>query len=225
MRRTVKDAPAPSPRRRITTPSNAWSRSFSPSMTFTDTLTVSPGTNPTRSFLSSPASTIRIASISPISSVDVVGRRPALSKAVHPLLFLGRQVRRLEQLRAPLPRAPHGHDAPPAPNPAVIAREQDRWDRPVAEHLGARVLRVLEQAPRERVVRGGGLLAERAGHESRHRLGDHEGGQLAAAEHVVADRQLLIHEMLAHALVHTLVAAAHQDQVRPARQLPRHLLA
>src|SRR5580765_6413557 len=129
MRRTVKDAPTPSPRFLMTTPSNACSRSFSPSMTFTEILTVSPGAKPPRSFLSSPASTIRIASMGPISSVDKVGRRPALSQAVHPLLFLRREVRRLQQVGPALPRPRERHDLAPPGDLAVVARQQDVGDR------------------------------------------------------------------------------------------------
>ena len=57
------DARVPSPRLRMTMPSNICVRSFSPSTTLTCTRTVSPGANPSRSFLSCPASTNRIASI------------------------------------------------------------------------------------------------------------------------------------------------------------------
>src|SRR3989454_9880515 len=63
MRRTVNDARAPSPRRRMTMPSKSCVRSFSPSTTLTYTRTVSPAPNPSRSFLICPASTNRIASM------------------------------------------------------------------------------------------------------------------------------------------------------------------
>src|SRR5262245_20979774 len=43
--RTVNVAPAPEPRRAITTPSKTWTRSRLPSTTRTCTLTVSPGAN------------------------------------------------------------------------------------------------------------------------------------------------------------------------------------
>src|SRR5947207_5070357 len=163
MRRTVNDAPAPSPRLRITTPSKACSRSFSPSMTFTETRTVSPGSNAPRSFFSSPASTIRMASIT-VSSLVKIGRLlAALSQAVHPLLLFRGQVRRLQQVRPPLPRAPHRHEPAPARDAAVIARQQHLGRAEAAEHLGTRVLRMLEQPARERVPVGRLLLAEHPG--------------------------------------------------------------
>src|SRR4030095_1826805 len=181
MRRTVKDALAPPPRRRITTPSKAWSRSFSPSTTLTCTRTVSPGAKPPRSFLSCPASTIRIASMaSPAPSLDVVREHAALAESVHPLLLLGREVRRLEEVRPAPPGPPDGHHPAPALDLAMVAAEQHRRHRPVAEPLGPRVLGMLEEAPRERVVLGRLRVAEGARQESRHRVHHDEGSGLAS---------------------------------------------
>src|SRR5688500_4739350 len=219
MRRTVKDALAPPPRLRITTPSKAWSRSFSPSTTLTCTRTVSPGANPPRSFFSCPASTIRIASMaSRAPSLDVVRGPAALAESVHPLLLFGREVRRLEDVRPALPRPPHGHHPAPALDLGVVAAEQQRRHLPAAEPLGPRVLGVLEESPRERVVLRRRRVAEDARQEARHRVGHHEGGGLAARQHVVADRELLVHQVLAHPLVHPLVAAADEHQMRVPRQ-------
>src|SRR5262245_47856837 len=176
MRRTVKDAPTPSPRLLITTPSNACNRSFSPSMTFTEIFTVSPGVKPPRSFLSSPASTMRIAPMVPVSSIDQVGRRPAVSQAVQPLLLLRGQIRRLQQVGPPLPRPGERHDLAPSGDLAVIPRQQDVGHCPLAEDLGPRVLRVFEEAARERILRGRGGVAEYPGHETRHRLRHHQRG-------------------------------------------------
>src|SRR5258706_8952145 len=153
MRRTVNDALAPPPRFRMTTPSKACSRSFSPSTTLTCTRTVSPGAKPPRSFLSCPASTSRIASMaSSAPSLDVIRGLAPLAEPVHPLLLLGREVRGLEKVRTALPRPPHRHHAPPALHAGVVAAQQERRDPPAPEDLPARVLRVLEQSPRERVV-------------------------------------------------------------------------
>src|SRR2546430_1178123 len=52
--------------------------------------------------------------------------------------------------------------------------------------------------------------AEHAGNEPNSRIGDDQGGNLAAAEHVIADRDLLRSEMVGDALVDTLVMAAYQ---------------
>ena len=65
-----------------------------------------------------------------------------------------------------------------------------------------------------RFVVGGRRLAEHAGHEARDRIDDHERAELAAGQHVVADRQLLVDRDLEHALVDALVAPAHEHEVR-----------
>src|ERR1700675_2254413 len=169
MRRTVNEALTPSPRLRINTPSKAWSRSFSPSTTLTDTRTVSPGTKPARSFFSCPASTMRIACMTRGSLLEIVLRRPALAEARHPLLLFRREVRRLQQIPPPLPRPPDGHDALPPFDPGVVTRAQNLRHGAVPEHLGARVLRMLEEAPRERIPRRSPLVAQGAGQESCYR--------------------------------------------------------
>src|SRR6266851_5204004 len=101
---------------------------------------------------------------------EIVVRRPALSKAVHPLLLLVREIRRLQQLPSPLPCPPHGHEALPPLDQRVIARAEHVRHPPALEDLGAGVLRVLEQPPGERIPRGGARVAEGARLKSRHRL-------------------------------------------------------
>src|SRR5712664_1229470 len=137
MRRTVNEAEVPAPRLRMTTPSKACSRSFSPSTTLTDTRIVSPGSKPPRSFFSCPASTMWMACMSRGSSLEIVIGRPALIEARHPLLLFGRQVRRLQQIPPPLPRPPDGHDALPPVDPGVVAGSQNLRHGPLGEHLGA----------------------------------------------------------------------------------------
>src|SRR5262245_12790377 len=223
----------PPPRWRITTPSKAWRRSFSPSMTLTETFTVSPGPKPLRSFLSCPASTILMASMTAPLLVSFGGlcdevRGPAtLAEPVHPFLLFRREVGRLQEIGPAPPCPPHRHDPPPLRDAAVVAREQRRRHAEPAPDLWAGVLGMLQEprgSARERVVLRRIVLAEDAGPEPRDRVGNHQRGQLAPGEDVVADRQLLVDDALAEALVHALVAPAHQDQMRPRRQLPRHRL-
>ena len=57
-----------------------------------------------------------------------------------------------------------------------------------------------------------------------HRVGHDQRRQLAAGEHVVADRERVVGQVLAHALVHALVAPGQQDQVLLAGQLARDAL-
>src|SRR2546422_8956805 len=169
MRRTVKEARTPSPRLRMTTPSNACSRSFSPSMTFTCTRTVSPGAKLLRSFLSCPASTSRMASMTSSLSRSLLGRVAPL-EPFYQLALLGGEGRPLQQLRPRPPRAVQRLRPPPARDARVIAREQHRRHPRAAELLGARVLRRLQQAVGERLALGRALASEHAGEPAHHRV-------------------------------------------------------
>src|SRR5947207_1237726 len=132
MRRTVNDARAPSPRRRMTMPSKSCVRSFSPSTTLTSTRTVSPGPNPSRSFLICPASTKRIASMTSSLSlgcggVDLLRRLPTLESFDEPPL-VGCQIRVLQEVRPGPPRDPERLHPPPPRDPRVIPGAEHRRD-------------------------------------------------------------------------------------------------
>ena len=78
----------------------------------------------------------------------------------------------------------------------------------------------VQQPARERVARHRRLVADHARHEPRDRVDDHQRRQLAARQHVVADRQLLGRQAAPHPLVHPFVAAAqHHDVPQPAQPL------
>src|SRR3984893_19000739 len=108
----------------------------------------------------------------------IVVRRPPLSKAAPPLLLLGREVRCLQQLPPPPPCPPHGHEALPPLDQRVITRAEHLRDPPAPEHLGAGVLRMLEQPPGERISRGSARVAEGARLKPRHRLRHDQRGRL-----------------------------------------------
>ena len=55
-------------------------------------------------------------------------------------------------------------------------------------------------------------LPSTPGHEAGHRLDHDQGGQLAAGQHDVADRQLAVDQVVGHPLVDPLVAAAEQRE-------------
>src|ERR1700675_1626221 len=190
IRRTVNEARAPSPCLRMTTPSKACIRSFSPSIIFTCTRTVSPGSNPPRSFLSCPASTKRIASMtsSPFLSPPLRLRRsrPAVESFYH-LLFLIRQLRLFERVRPRAARPPQGLRAAPPRDPRVIAGQQHRGHVGAAELLGPRVLRRFQQAVREGLSLGGALAPQHAGDDPNDGVGHDERGQLASGQDVIAD--------------------------------------
>src|SRR5687767_14608622 len=205
MRRTVNEARRPSPRLRMTVPSNTWVRSFSPSMTLTCTRTRSPGSKPWRSFLSCPASTSRIASmiLVPFSlrgRIQCWRRLPAF-EPLDPLPLLARQLRALEQVRPRPPCLPQRLPPAPALDARMIPRQRHRRHPRAAEVFGPRVLRRLQQPARERLALGGALGPQHARQQPRHGVRHHQRGQLAAREHVVADRDGVVGEQLAHPLV------------------------
>src|SRR5215208_2603517 len=148
MRRTVKVARPPSPRLRMTMPSKSCVRSFSPSTTRTCTRTVSPGTKPWRSFLSCPASTSRIASMTVV--LQIVGGLPPLESLQH-LRLVGRQPGPREEVRPSPPREPQRLAPAPPRDPRVVARQQHRRHLRTAKLFGARVLRRLEESARKRL--------------------------------------------------------------------------
>src|SRR5881628_1310490 len=228
MRRTVNDARAPSPRRRMTMPSKSCVRSFSPSTTLTSTRTVSPGPNPSRSFLICPASTKRIASMTSSLSlgcggVDLLRRLPTLESFDEPPL-VGCQIRVLQEVRPCPPRDPERLHPPPPRDPRVIPGAEHRRDAGATELLGPCVLRRLEQAARERLALCRPLCTEHPREEPRDRVGHHQRRQLAARQHVVADRDEVVGEPLTHPGVDALVPPSKEDQVRLARQLRRDRL-
>ena len=68
------------------------------------------------------------------------------------------------------------------------------------------------------------LVAQHSRQQPRHRIDHHRRRQLAAAQHIIADRNLFIRQVLRHALVHAFVAAADQQQFRALRSAVRHRL-
>ena len=62
-------------------------------------------------------------------------------------------------------------------------------------------------------------MAERAGQLAHQHVGDDHRRQLAAGQHVAADRELVVGEVLVDAVVEALVAAAEQRHVRLGDQL------
>src|SRR6202041_2020718 len=66
--------------------------------------------------------------------------------------------------------------------------------------------------------------AQRARHQSRYRIDDHQRRQLTARQHVVADGPLLIDFLLDEALIDPFVASGDQRQTRPTAGLARRAL-
>src|SRR5215471_18516757 len=156
------------------------------------------------------------------SLLEIVVGGPALLEARHPFLLFRREIRRLQEIPPPLPRPPYGHYLLPPLDPRVIPRPQDLRHHLPLEHLGARVLRVLEESAGERVPRRSCRVAQDSRPEPYHCLRHRDGRHLAAGEDVVADGELLVDQALAHALVHSFVASAQQDELALSRELAGH---
>src|SRR6266545_6056806 len=198
--RTVKVSRTPLPWRLMTMPSKTWVRLRFPSTTWKCTRTRSPAPNLGRCFRSRFS---RLSMTVPIRRM--IGWE--LKKSTSPGARAATRKVSGEALLRPLLRLLQ----PPLLHAGVIAREQDVGDLPAAIGRGAGVVRVLGGSQIGRAV---GLLdralgvAERAGQLAQHRIGDHHRGQLAAREHVTADRNRLVREVLHHPLIEALVASA-----------------
>ena len=68
------------------------------------------------------------------------------------------------------------------------------------------------------------VCGKHAGQHAAHGVRQSEGRQFAAREHEIAQRNLLIHIRLQHAVIHTLVMAAEDDEILHLRELAHALL-
>src|SRR5690349_21737625 len=203
--RTVNDARTPPRCMPMTMPSNTWMRSLSPSRTLTCTFTVSPACICGRSVICVFSTT----SIAPMG--DSLLRFHQLSQD---FLLFHIQLRVGQQIRPPQQRQLERLTLAPFPNLAVMARNQHVGNFPLSKLRRPRVVRVVEKTPRKRITRDRVLVPNHSGNQPGDRIDDDKGRQFAPAQHVVADRQLLSGEILAHAIVDAFVSAAeHHDSI------------
>ena len=195
----------PPPRRRMTVPSKTWMRSRLPSTTLADTFTVSPVASSGRSVrswswtISSSTFTRRFldSSWAAVAAGGVVRRaartaRPAAEYSTGLAAVsrrrpasASRSGRRAAGPRRAPARAASARTAPWSPE------VEDRPARPCRGTTARpRVLRVLEQPARERLLRRSRPSSMAPGQQAEHGVDDDERRQLAAGQHVVADRQL-----------------------------------
>src|SRR5437660_169657 len=224
---------------RMTTPSKIWMRSLSPSLIFVCTRTVSPtrnaGTWPRASGLTFFCSTSSIAfarifapllrtCLCRVSYCSLKTKESSSFFSLEQPQILGRETQLLEQVRAPFPRAQQGLPPAPARDAGVVPAEQRRRDARAAEFGRSGVLRPLQHhLARERLAGGALLVPQDAGDQPRDRLDHRQRGDLASLQDEIAQGELLVH-VREHALVHPLVAAAHQHQFPPRGELLRFAL-
>ena len=106
----------------------------------------------------------------------------------------------------------------PAVDSGEIAREEHVGHFPAVELGGSGVNRWCQQVVLEAVRERRGFVPDGSGDDPDHRIGDDAGGQLAAREHVVADRDLARDQVFADAVVDALVVAAEDNQVVERRE-------
>src|SRR2546425_4658121 len=171
--RTVKVALMPAPRRAIHTPSNACSRSLSPSRTRTMTRTVSPGSNAGRSVRNPSRSTALNRSIACSLSPSV---RPWVASCA--LFFQPLR----PQIGPPLARDALDFRRAPLRNLVVIAAQQYRRDiqSAIAERPG--VARRRQHSVVVRVRRGRLVVAQGPREQPHHGVDDAQRRRLSARE-------------------------------------------
>src|SRR5688572_22858238 len=209
--RTMNEELRPRLRLAITMPSNACRRFRSPSTTFTFTTTVSPGEKSGTSFLrrliSSCSSVLmRSIALAPLFSLEFLQQLA---------LFRG-QGPHFQQLRPAQPRPAQRLLQAPAPDVLVVPRQQHLRHPSSAliwrPYLGARVLRAIQQPVSKRLLRRGGLVAERPRQLPHHRVDQRHRRNFPTREHEVADRDFLVDPPLEQPFIHAFISAAQQGQ-------------
>src|SRR5579859_5133615 len=170
-------------------------RSRVPSTTLACTLTVSPARSAGTFCFCCSFSSCWMTFMSRLSSVNVVYRMT---------------------LRSLLPA--------PLPDSRVVAREQHVGDAHAPVLGGPRELRAACQVSTERVLRERVRVSDDAGDQAPDRIDQQHRRDLAAAQHVVADRDLVRGKTRAHTVVDALVAAADDDQTGLSCELLRQSL-
>src|SRR6185369_9985422 len=193
MRRTVKVSFRPRPRLPMTTPEKIWMRSLSPSTTLVCTRTLSPTSNS--------ALSLRNCSDSIFSS------NAWFIKSVL------KNSKLLEQIRSPLfrPRLRLLHA--PLRDLRVVAGQQHVGDFHPAKLGRPRVLRIFQS----RSVGAEGfflralVVAQHAGQKPHDRVDQYHRRQCAVRQHIIADRQFVVRQLLADPFVEPFVMAGHEQ--------------
>ena len=93
----------------------------------------------------------------------------------------------------------------------MVAAQEHLRHFPALPDLGARILRIFEHSVP--VAFAGEAIGKNARHEAAHGVGNRHRGKLAAGEHEIAQRYLLIDALLDKALVYALIMAAHEHEM------------
>ena len=101
----------------------------------------------------------------------------------------------------------------------MISGQQDVRHFPSSEFRRPRVVRAFQQPAAETVVRGRLFVAEDTRQQTNNRIDENHRGNRAIRQHIIADRNLRIDQMLDHAVIDSFVMPADDDQMRLARKI------
>src|SRR6202521_2534918 len=198
MRRTINASLAPLPRQPMTMPSKIWMRSRVPSTTLACTFTVSPGIN-VGTFLRWDSASSRLMTLD-------TAYKDNTPDPLLPLLAV-------EQVRAATARPLGRLSAAPALDLRMVARAKHLGDGMPLELRGPGVVRVFEEMLVEGFVFGRFFGPEHPGDQPADGIDHHHRGELAAGQHVVANRDLLVDQVRGNPLIDALIPSADQIEV------------
>jgi hypothetical protein len=95
----------------------------------------------------------------------------------------------------------------------MVSGEQNLRHSPTAEGFRPRVVRIVEESGRKRILNGAPGISEDAWNKANDRVREDQRGKRAICEDIVADGDFLVDEMIPHTLVHAFIVTANEDQM------------
>jgi hypothetical protein len=96
----------------------------------------------------------------------------------------------------------------------MIAGEQHIRDLPTAIFGRPSVVRILKESGGMRIVPGAVGITQNAGKQTSHGVDDDQGRQLSTAQHIIAYRNFIGHQVFQNTFIHPFIAPAQQGQTR-----------
>ena len=83
-----------------------------------------------------------------------------------------------------------------------------------------RIVRVIQQPARERILFNRLIISDDAGHEPTDGVDDHERGEFPPGQYVIADRHFFGGHVLAHTVIDAFVSSAQHNDMFEQRKSP-----
>jgi len=96
----------------------------------------------------------------------------------------------------------------------MVAGEKDFRDFPILERFWTSVVGMIKRTGGERFLDGRFVISKNTRDQPHNGICEDESGQDATRENIVANGNLLIHEVVAHALIYAFVVPAQKDEMR-----------